>query len=46
MSAIRFEAVSHDFTDERVVDDVTLELGERRVGIVGANGRASPRSRA
>ena len=38
MSAIVFEAVSHDFDDERVVDDVTLELGERRVGIVGANG--------
>jgi biotin transport system ATP-binding protein len=38
MSAIRFEAVSHDFGDERVVDDVTLELSERRVGIVGANG--------
>ena len=38
MSAIRFEGVSHDFGDERVVDDVTLELAERRVGIVGANG--------
>lgn len=38
MSAIRFEEVSHDFGDECVVDDVTLELAERRVGIVGANG--------
>ncbi|HEU4756678.1 MAG TPA: ABC transporter ATP-binding protein [Agromyces sp.] len=38
MSGIRFEGVSHDFGDERVVDDVTLELAERRVGIVGANG--------
>ena len=38
MSAIRFDEVSHDFGDERVVDDVTLELAERRVGIVGANG--------
>lgn len=38
MSAIRFDGVSHDFGDERVVDDVTLELTERRVGIVGANG--------
>lgn len=38
MSAIRFEGVSHDFGDERVVDDVTLELTERRLGIVGANG--------
>lgn len=38
MSAIRFDEVSHDFGDERVVDGVTLELAERRVGIVGANG--------
>lgn len=38
MSAIRFEGVSHDFGDERVVDGVTLDLAERRVGIVGANG--------
>ena len=38
MSGIRFEDVSHDFGDERVVDHVTLELTERRVGIVGANG--------
>ncbi|MFE5672061.1 energy-coupling factor ABC transporter ATP-binding protein [Agromyces sp. NPDC056523] len=38
MSAIRFEGVSHDFGDERVVDGVTLHLTERRVGIVGANG--------
>ena len=46
MSAIRFEGVSHDFGDERVVDDVSLEFTERRVGIVGANGSASPRSPA
>ncbi|WP_438854909.1 energy-coupling factor ABC transporter ATP-binding protein [Agromyces sp. M3QZ16-3] len=38
MSAIRFDGVSHRFDDELVVDDVTLELGERRIGIVGANG--------
>ncbi|MEI5584616.1 MULTISPECIES: energy-coupling factor ABC transporter ATP-binding protein [unclassified Agromyces] len=38
MSGIRFEDVGHRFGDERVVDDVTLELTERRVGIVGANG--------
>ena len=38
MSAIRFDGVAHDFGDERVVDGVTLELTERRVGIVGANG--------
>ncbi len=38
MSEIRFEQVSHDFGAERVVDDVTLVLRERRIGIVGANG--------
>ncbi|GGI47404.1 biotin transport system ATP-binding protein [Agromyces flavus] len=38
MSIIRFDGVSHDFGDERVVDGVTLEFAERRVGIVGANG--------
>ncbi|RXZ50034.1 energy-coupling factor ABC transporter ATP-binding protein [Agromyces binzhouensis] len=38
MSAIRFDGVSHRFGDELVVDDVTLELTERRIGIVGANG--------
>ncbi|MBM7505146.1 energy-coupling factor ABC transporter ATP-binding protein [Agromyces aurantiacus] len=38
MSVIRFERVGHAFGDERVVDGVTLELAERRVGIVGANG--------
>jgi biotin transport system ATP-binding protein len=38
MSGIRFDGVGHRFGDERVVDDVTLDLAERRVGIVGANG--------
>ncbi|GAA1061040.1 energy-coupling factor ABC transporter ATP-binding protein [Agromyces bracchium] len=38
MSAIRFEGVSHRFDGELVVDDVSLELTERRIGIVGANG--------
>jgi biotin transport system ATP-binding protein len=38
MSEIVFEGVSHDFGAERVVDDVSLVLRERRVGIVGANG--------
>ncbi|MGR0318119.1 energy-coupling factor ABC transporter ATP-binding protein [Agromyces sp. ZXT2-3] len=38
MSAIRFDRVSHRFGDELVVDDVSLELTERRIGIVGANG--------
>ncbi|KQM83152.1 energy-coupling factor ABC transporter ATP-binding protein [Agromyces sp. Leaf222] len=38
MSEIVFEGVSHDFGAERVVDDMSLVLTERRVGIVGANG--------
>ena len=38
MSEIVFEGVIHDFGAERVVDDVSLVLRERRVGIVGANG--------
>ncbi|GAA1949612.1 energy-coupling factor ABC transporter ATP-binding protein [Agromyces allii] len=38
MSEIVFEGVSHDFGAERVVDDVSLVLAERRIGIVGANG--------
>ncbi|MFF2369681.1 energy-coupling factor ABC transporter ATP-binding protein [Agromyces sp. NPDC058110] len=38
MTEIVFEGVSHDFGDERVVDDVSLVLRERRIGIVGANG--------
>ena len=38
MSEIVFENVSHDFGAELVVDDVSLVLRERRVGIVGANG--------
>ncbi|GAA1833103.1 energy-coupling factor ABC transporter ATP-binding protein [Agromyces salentinus] len=38
MGEIVFEGVSHDFGDERVLEDVSLVLRERRVGIVGANG--------
>ncbi|SFR75007.1 biotin transport system ATP-binding protein [Agromyces sp. CF514] len=38
MTVIAFEGVSHDFGAERVVDDVSLVLTERRIGIVGANG--------
>jgi len=38
MSEIVFDGVSHDFGAELVVDDVSLVLRERRVGIVGANG--------
>ena len=38
MSEIVFDGVSHDFGAEPVVDDVSLVLRERRVGIVGTNG--------
>ena len=38
MSEIVFEAVSHRFDAETVVDDVSLVLTEHRIGIVGANG--------
>lgn len=38
MSEIVFEAVSHRFDAETVVDDVSLVLAEHRIGIVGANG--------
>lgn len=38
MSEIVFERVSHRFDAETVVDDVSLELREHRIGIVGANG--------
>ncbi|ANJ26661.1 energy-coupling factor ABC transporter ATP-binding protein [Agromyces aureus] len=38
MSEIVFDGVSHDFGAERVVDEVSLVLTERRIGIVGANG--------
>ena len=38
MTEIVFDHVSHDFDAERVVDDVSLVLGEHRIGIVGANG--------
>jgi len=35
---IRFDRVSHGFDDQPVLTDVTLDLTERRIGIVGANG--------
>lgn len=38
MNRIVFDRVSHDFGAERIVDDVSLVIDERRVGIVGANG--------
>lgn len=35
---IHVKNVSHSFADRLVLDDLTLSLGERRVGIIGANG--------
>ncbi|MFC4602913.1 energy-coupling factor ABC transporter ATP-binding protein [Rhodococcus kronopolitis] len=38
MTEIRFESVTHRYGDRPVLADVTLDLTERRIGIVGANG--------
>lgn len=38
MNSISFENVSHGYGERRVLHDLTLELREQRVGIVGANG--------
>ncbi|MFT3663198.1 MAG: ABC transporter ATP-binding protein [Gordonia sp. (in: high G+C Gram-positive bacteria)] len=38
MTSIEFDAVGHSFGDRPVLKDVTLELTEHRIGIVGANG--------
>ncbi|WP_353810263.1 energy-coupling factor ABC transporter ATP-binding protein [Agromyces sp. SYSU T00194] len=38
MTEIVFEQVRHRFGDVPVLDDVSLRLTERRIGIVGANG--------
>lgn len=38
MTEIRFESVSHRYGDRAVLADVSLNLTERRIGIVGANG--------
>ncbi|WP_426567001.1 energy-coupling factor ABC transporter ATP-binding protein [Angustibacter sp. McL0619] len=35
---IRLEGVSHSFGDQPVLVDVDLELGERRIAVIGANG--------
>ncbi|MFV1852103.1 MAG: energy-coupling factor ABC transporter ATP-binding protein [Thalassospira sp.] len=35
---IRFENVSVQFDQRRALDDIDLTLGEKRIGIVGANG--------
>jgi biotin transport system ATP-binding protein len=37
-AGIRFEGVSHGFDDLPVLRDITLNLTESRIGIVGANG--------
>lgn len=38
MRVIAFESVTHRFGDEVVLDDVSVELTEQRVAIIGANG--------
>ena len=38
MSTIRFDAVSHGYGERRVLHELSLEISEQRVGIVGANG--------
>ncbi|MGK8486310.1 energy-coupling factor ABC transporter ATP-binding protein [Nocardia asiatica] len=38
MSEIVFDSVSHRFGDRRVLRDINLRIGERRVGIIGSNG--------
>lgn len=38
MTSIEFDDVTHAFTDRPVLREVTLELTEHRVGIIGANG--------
>lgn len=35
---IRFDAVSHRYGDREVLTDITLDLPDHRVGIIGANG--------
>lgn len=37
-AGIRFEGVSHGFDTNPVLQDITLTLTQRRIGIVGANG--------
>lgn len=38
MSTIRFDGVSHRFGERTVLRDITVELVERRIGIIGSNG--------
>jgi len=38
MSAITFDGVSHAYGERRVLRDISLDLTEHRIGIVGANG--------
>lgn len=38
MGEIRFAAVGHGYGERRVLDGIDVQLGEQRIGIVGANG--------
>lgn len=38
MSTIRFEGVGHRFAERVVLQDVSVELSQQRVGIIGGNG--------
>lgn len=38
MTVIRFDAVTCDFEDRRALGPVTVELAERRIGVIGPNG--------
>lgn len=38
MTTVEFDAVSRSFGDREVLKDVTLELTQHRIGIIGANG--------
>ncbi|KAA0023919.1 energy-coupling factor ABC transporter ATP-binding protein [Antrihabitans cavernicola] len=38
MSVIRFDGVGHSFGDRTVLRDISIELSERRIGIIGSNG--------
>ena len=37
-TSIVFDGVAHSFGDRAVLDGITLDLSERRIGVVGANG--------
>ncbi|MEE2047694.1 ATP-binding cassette domain-containing protein, partial [Nocardiopsis tropica] len=35
---LRLQGVSHSYDDRAVLRDVTLDLAEHRIGVIGANG--------